>query len=611
MPSPALVLWADSTRNTFAASWQSNLDSSNIVLRQGDAIGIELHWVRRTTSSASVMEEVPWSINTDITLAIGRIDAEPTSGTFTLSYGTDSTTALPYNCTALAMQAALNELPDIISEGGVAVTKTATSYRVVWNTSGVASDNITVESNDLTPTSSIGIAQARAGSLTQRNLIQLHIKQAPVALCTDWANQDAPVVTVTQVHAPAYSGDFRIWRIKISPTPKGGSFRLSKTVNSVLTWTAPIDGVPSPDEIASAIGLATTVVGNLEYEVVQPQVTGESLVNVTTIGADSSGLIAYDAKYGVLNLNTLDLELLLAGNASSSPYLEIEVNIDGSRETLVQKTITVVNDLIDSDSYTLTEYGDVIPADSVLRFDTSQSLTAPEKAQARANISALSSADLSAYDTKDTELESRLGLLEATFTNDVKDALNEASTPSETNPFATTDDLDALAPAVHTHAIADVTGLTDALSGKALTSHTHTIAAVSGLQDILDNLDSGKAEASHTHSKSEISGLDDDILRIDAIEIEIADIQSRTLTEAEREAIDQTPLFPATETNPFITRQFYYQGPHNLTYYDDITTTITGNYTSTTHPLEIGIRIDGNIYYVPARLGGVDPFPPV
>jgi hypothetical protein len=557
------------------------------------------------------MEEVPWSINTDITLAIGRIDAEPTSGTFTLSYGTDSTTALPYNCTALAMQAALNELPDIISEGGVAVTKTATSYRVVWNTSGVASDNITVESNDLTPTSSIGIAQARAGSLTQRNLIQLHIKQAPVALCTDWANQDAPVVTVTQVHAPAYSGDFRIWRIKISPTPKGGSFRLSKTVNSVLTWTAPIDGVPSPDEIASAIGLATTVVGNLEYEVVQPQVTGESLVNVTTIGADSSGLIAYDAKYGVLNLNTLDLELLLAGNASSSPYLEIEVNIDGSRETLVQKTITVVNDLIDSDSYTLTEYGDVIPADSVLRFDTSQSLTAPEKAQARANISALSSADLSAYDTKDTELESRLGLLEATFTNDVKDALNEASTPSETNPFATTDDLDALAPAVHTHAIADVTGLTDALSGKALTSHTHTIAAVSGLQDILDNLDSGKAEASHTHSKSEISGLDDDILRIDAIEIEIADIQSRTLTEAEREAIDQTPLFPATETNPFITRQFYYQGPHNLTYYDDITTTITGNYTSTTHPLEIGIRIDGNIYYVPARLGGVDPFPPV
>jgi len=618
MPSPALVLWADSTRNAFAASWQSNLDASNIILRQGDAIGIELHWVRRTTSSASIMEEVPWPVNAAITLAVGRIDAEPTSGTFRLSYGTANTTALPYNCTATAMQAALNELPSIISEGGVTVTKTSTSYRVVWNNVGTPVGPITVASNDLTPTSSIGIATARAGSLTERNLIQLHIKQAPVALCTSWVNQDAPSIAITQVHAPAYSGDFRIWRVKISPFPKGGSFRLSKTVNSVLTWSTPIDGTPSAGEIQEAIGLTTRVVGNFEYEVIQTQITGDSLVNVTSIGSDASGLIAYEAKYGVLNLNTLDLELLLAGNTTASPYLEIEVNIDGSRETLVQRTVTVVNDLIDSDSYTLTEYGDVIPADSVLRFDTSQNLTAPEKAQARTNIGALSSADLSAYDTKDTELEGRLGLLEATFTNDVKDALNGASTPSDTNPFATTDDLDSLAPAVHTHAIADVTGLTDAINGKAPISHTHTISSVSGLQDVLDNLEGGKADTNHTHAKADIGGLEDDIARIDVLEVdidlveaEIADIQGRMLTAQERDAIDQTPLFPASSTNPFITRQFYYQNPHNMTYYDETPPGFSGNYTTTSHPLEIGIRINGNIYYVPARLDGVDPNPPV
>lgn len=618
MPSPALVLWADSTRNAFAASWQSNLDASNIVLRQGDAIGIELHWVRRTTNSASIMEEVAWPVNTAITLAVGKIDAEPTSGTFRLSYGTANTTPLPYNCTATAMQAALNALPNIISEGSVTVTKTATSYRVVWNNVGTPVGPITVASNDLTPTSSIGVATARAGSLTERNLIQLHIKQSPVALCTSWVNQDAPAVTVTQVHAPAYSGDFRIWRIKISPQPKGGSFRLSKTINSVVTWSSPIDGEPSASEIQAAVGLTTTLVGNFEYEVVQPQITGEPLVNVTSIGADSSGLIAYEAKYGVLNLNTLDLELLLAGSTTASPYLEIEVNIDGSRETLVQRTITVVNDLIDSDSYTLTQYGDVIPADSVLRFDTSQNLTAPEKAQARTNIGALGSTDLTAFTTKDNELEGRLGTLETTFTNDVKDAINGASTPSDTNPFATTDDIDGLAPAVHTHAIADVTGLASALSGKADTTHTHAITSVTGLATALSDLEANKAETIHTHAIADIGGLAGEIIRIDNLEtdlnlaeIEIADIQSRMLTPEERDAIDQTPGFPANSVNPFITKKFYYQGPHNLTYYDDFTTSISGNYTSTTHPLEIGIRINGNIYYVPARLAGTDPFPPV
>lgn len=42
------------------------------------------------------------------------------------------------------------------------------------------------------------------------------------------------------------------------------------------------------------------------------------------------------------------------------------------------------------------------------------------------------------------------------------------------------------APAVHTHTIANVTGLQTALDGKAASSHTHTIANVTGLQSALD-----------------------------------------------------------------------------------------------------------------------------
>ena len=51
------------------------------------------------------------------------------------------------------------------------------------------------------------------------------------------------------------------------------------------------------------------------------------------------------------------------------------------------------------------------------------------------------------------------------------------------------------ADAVHTHAIANVTGLQDALNGKAASTHTHAIDDVTGLQDALDGKDSQGAAA--------------------------------------------------------------------------------------------------------------------
>lgn len=63
--------------------------------------------------------------------------------------------------------------------------------------------------------------------------------------------------------------------------------------------------------------------------------------------------------------------------------------------------------------------------------------------------------------------------------------------------------LDGKAPTTHTHAISDVTALQTALDGKAATVHAHAISDVTGLQTALD----GKAASSHTHVTGDISGL--------------------------------------------------------------------------------------------------------
>ena len=62
---------------------------------------------------------------------------------------------------------------------------------------------------------------------------------------------------------------------------------------------------------------------------------------------------------------------------------------------------------------------------------------------------------------------------------------------------------DGKADKVHTHAIADVTGLQDALDGKAASTHAHAIADVTGLQGALD----GKAASTHAHAIADVTGL--------------------------------------------------------------------------------------------------------
>lgn len=516
MPLPALILWADSGKNELVSGWQSTLDIPALTFKQGDKVGIELHWVQRSGFAGQNMTEILWPAQVNITMAIGRLDVRPAAGTFVLGYGTQYTTPLNATATAQQTQDALNNLSLIAAEGGVTVSFIGTTYRILWNVARVPAHTVTVYSNDLTPTCSIGIASAREGSATVKQITQMHIKQAPVAVCTQWADQDAPAVTVTQTHAPTYSGDYRIFRVVISPQPKEGTFRLSTTINGVTTWSQPINvSSLTASTITSAIGKAgvtATAISTWEYEISQVQVTGQNTVNVTAMTGDASGLIGFSSKFGTLSLNSLDVELLLAGQTSGAAIFEIEVEADGKRQTISQTTCTIFNDLIDTDSYTLQEWGDVIPADSVVRYDTSQALTTAQQNQARANIAALGASDVTSLTGSQNALEARVGVLESNSpTTDQGLALDNANAPTGTNPFATIADLASKADTVHTQAISTITNLQTVLDTKASITHTQSISSINDLQDALNNLDNGKSDTGHTHQIADIDFLQDSI----------------------------------------------------------------------------------------------------
>jgi hypothetical protein len=538
MPSPALTLWIDMSTGKFLSGWQSISSAQKISLKQGDLIGVELHIINNYLGGS--FSEYEFSPSTAVTLAIGRIDTAPESGTFNLTYGGLTTTNLPAGATAAQVQTALNALAVITTEGGVVVTKTSNSYRIVWNTPAVTANVLSYSFNELYPTSTINASAVKVGSLTQKQIYQVHIKQAPVANITSFVNQTPPAVTVTQIHAPAFVGDTKVWRVSIAPQPKNGSFLIGFDAGTTSYNTAAIDVSASGDAILSIL----TATFNGSWSVVKsgPNQWDIATTNATVfnLSATDGGINAFNSKYGILDLDTAEVEDLLAGESSADAVMEIQLDTNGVKHTVTQQDITILNDLIDDASYSLVQWGDYIPADSVVRYDTAQALTNTQKQQAKDNIG-VSAIDTTALTNKDIELEGRIGDLEGLgLTLNQFNAIDGSLSPSSTNVFITDSALDGemalKANVIHSHAIIDVTGLQTALDLRAATNHSHTTADISGLSSaLLAKADvtalttglSGKSDINHTHTTLSTLFVSD--LSCDGLEVGDEGLVTRTL----------------------------------------------------------------------------------
>lgn len=678
MPSSTrspLVLWANSTLNQLHEDWQSTGSLTDVRFTQGDTMEIELHWLKSVSLIGLVHDDVPFPPNANITLAIGLIDEPPTAGVFALAYGGQHTTDIAFDATPAEVQAALNALSSISSEGGVTVSQTATSYKVVWNNPGVLASSLTTYSNDLLPDSTIGIGLARVATSSVAGIYTIHIKQAPVAACTTWATKDATLIDITVLSTVGYVNgpQTRTWALDFSTLPRGGSFTIKwvrgfPRVGSPTDWTSlPIDIESiTPSNIIEALKgtggwyadwvINVTKVSPLSYTISVgveenrgPVVPGTGtptgyVIPIVSMAITNSNVREFSAKSGLLSLNTTGIESLLAGNASVDAMMEVEVEIDGSRQTIIQTGVTIYNDLIDTDVYDLVEWGDVLPADSVVRFDTSQGLTLAQKTQARNNIGAIDSSALDVLIAKDIELEA--SIISQGLTTDELAAINGAATPSATNLFLTKSATDALYAALtHQHLPADIIGLQTTLDGfsssigtvqaavtglqtsKAESYHVQPTSTITGLDTILADFDTriaGFAQFNHTHDIDDITDLES---RLAPLELFQTNSEPNVPTTAQKAALDNAesptalnPLVTESRLNALLTgsttgfaTELYVDtavsDAINLlpTQYlnlqgDSPTTAPAGNLTTTHYDLELTIIQNGVAYLVPAKL---------
>lgn len=139
----------------------------------------------------------------DITLwgmraALGKGFQPPVAGTFTITFGANTTTALDFDSTAAEISTALNLLASIIAAGGVTVTGEDGFFTIAFGDDGVRA-LLEGDETDLAPSSVLDFGTLVEGTVSRPEVQVLRIVQNPAAMGTLSVLSDGPAAAVIPV----------------------------------------------------------------------------------------------------------------------------------------------------------------------------------------------------------------------------------------------------------------------------------------------------------------------------------------------------------------------------------------------------------------------------
>jgi hypothetical protein len=244
---------------------------------------------------------------TDVTADSGPPSSGLTGGTFTITFGANTTAGLAYNITATALQTALNGLASVTAAGGVTVSGSASGGFTVtfgaWATSTVNTASIVAANQSISSTVAVS-----AGGKVQNVLIKpewsaAHASAAssftpPAANPISWLTAGSPTPSGIQFFlgnlsiygAPATGGTYTItlWGETTGPIAFNADNATIKAAIDALTVPASMGGYTVHDiTIQGASPSKNAVPTNL------PAITGGTFT-LTVLG-QTTAAIAYNA----------------------------------------------------------------------------------------------------------------------------------------------------------------------------------------------------------------------------------------------------------------------------------------------------------------------------
>lgn len=236
-------LYIDEDDNRFVQGPKNSGSLSIGEFFNGDDEEINIRWMRKTGIAGAPYRFVDKS-SASLKVGLGQVRAPLTGGTWTITFGANTTTALPYNATAAQVQTALNLLASIIAEGSVTVTKAANAptYQVTFGNTD-AQALMTVDDTELLPLTSASTVERIPGDGSDHEVQVISLYVSPVVSQATWTDL-ATTVTAT-VTTPTGGSDSasEVQKIAWSVAPAGGTFAITLPSDTRSVTAAVVGGV--------------------------------------------------------------------------------------------------------------------------------------------------------------------------------------------------------------------------------------------------------------------------------------------------------------------------------------------------------------------------------
>jgi hypothetical protein len=260
---------------------------------KGDNGAINLYFLEATGNITSPFNVVDYT-GTSVKFGVGSRTGVPASGTFTLSFGGQTSGAIGFSATAGAISSALNSLSTITAAGSVSVDGTmATNFVVSFNSAGTQGA-ITGNFSRLIPTTTALIDERIAGNATNAEIQELQLRLAPAVYQPTWTDLGTALTVSVATTITGSTLNNEIQRVSFSRAPYLGSYRFTVPTYNVDIASTVTDGVfittsnhgltLSQPVVLTGFTALTGYTAGVQYFVRSIPRTTEFLVSVTAGG---------------------------------------------------------------------------------------------------------------------------------------------------------------------------------------------------------------------------------------------------------------------------------------------------------------------------------------
>ena len=235
-------LYIDTTNRRLATSLTSLAPATTQRFVKGDNGAINLYFLEATGNVTSPFNVIDYT-GTDVKFGVGSRTGTPASGTFTLSFGGQTSGAIAFSATAGAISSALNSLSTITAAGSVSVDGTmATNFVVSFNSAGTQGA-ITGNFARLIPTTTALIDERLVGDATNAEIQELQLRLAPAVYEPTWTDLGTAMTVSVATTLTGSTLNNEIQRVTFSRAPYLGSYRFTIPTYNVDIASTVTDGV--------------------------------------------------------------------------------------------------------------------------------------------------------------------------------------------------------------------------------------------------------------------------------------------------------------------------------------------------------------------------------